>query len=225
MIIAERSKSSILLNKPVYTGVAILDLSKLHMWSFWYEWLKPRFGKNVTLAYTDTDSLVYTIQSETDPSAILRGDSAQSMFDTSDLPKNNPHYSEVNKKILGKFKDEAKGCAIAEFVGLRPKLYAMLLDGDQLAAHGDHSLKLETKKSKGVSRAIFKKQLNFKSYMKCLETGESQRNTQYNLRSREHVVHTEECTKISLSAFDSKRYILNDGVHSLAHGHYQISAA
>ena len=129
------------------------------------------------------------------------------MFDTSDLPKNKPHYSEVNKKILG----------------LRPKLYAMLLDGDQLAAHGDHSLKLETKKSKGVSRAIVKKQLNFDSYMKCLETGQSQRNTQYNLRSRDHVVHTEECTKISLSAFDSKRYVLDDGITTLAHGHYQIS--
>ena len=220
LIIAERSKTSILLNKPVYTGVSVLDLSKLHMWSFWYDWLKPRFGDKVRLAYTDTDSLVYTIESPQDPSSILRGDSEESMFDNSDLPKNNEHHSDVNKKVLGKFKDEAKGVAIAEFVGLRPKLYAMRLDGTEFAERGDEDLKLETKKSKGTAKAVVKKQLTFGSYATCLETGKSQRNTQYSLRSREHVVHTEEVTKISLSAFDSKRYILEDGIRTLAHGHY-----
>ena len=68
LIIAERAKgcgrAPLLLNKPVYTGVAVLDLSKLHMQSFWYTWLKPRFGDKVSLCYTDTDSLVYGIESE-----------------------------------------------------------------------------------------------------------------------------------------------------------------
>ena len=96
----------------------------------------------------------------------------------------------------------------------------MRLDGTEFAERGDEDLKLETKKSKGTAKAVVKKQLTFGSYATCLETGKSQRNTQYSLRSREHVVHTEEVTKISLSAFDSKRYILDDGIRTLAHGHY-----
>ena len=81
------------------------------------------------------------------------------MFDNSDLPKNSEHHSDVNKKVLGKFKDEAKGVAIAEFVGLRPKLYAMRLDGTEFAERKDEDLKLETKKSKGTAKAVVKKQL------------------------------------------------------------------
>ena len=226
LIIAERAKgcgrAPLLLNKPVYTGVAVLDLSKLHMQSFWYTWLKPRFGDKVSLCYTDTDSLVYGIESERDPSDILRGDTPESMFDNSDYPKGHPLHSDVNKKVLGKFKDEAKGVAIAEFVGLRPKLYAMRLDGDELAARGDEDLKLETKKSKGTAKAVVKKQLTFQSYAQCLESGVSQAHSQCALRSRAHEVHTERVTKVSLSAFDSKRCILADGIGSMAHGHYKL---
>lgn len=127
MVIAERSKRKIKLFKPIYTGVAVLDLSKLHMWSFWYDYIKPKYGNNVRLCYTDTDSLVYEITSNTDPTLEFVGTEG-SMFDTSDYPEGHPQRSNDNKKVLGKFKDEAMGVAISEFIGLRPKLYTISLD-------------------------------------------------------------------------------------------------
>ena len=83
LVIAERRKRKVKLYKPIYTGAAVLDLSKLHMWSFWYDYLKPKYGGNVKLMYTDTDSLIYKITQDMDPTCELLGNSG-SMFDTSD---------------------------------------------------------------------------------------------------------------------------------------------
>ena len=117
-VIAERARKKLTLNKPVYVGAAVLYLSKLHMWGFWYDEVRPAYPQ-ARLCYTDTDSLVYSIESEVEPDFHGR---AGSSFDTSDYPKDHPLFSNDNKKVLGKFKDEAKGVPIAEFVGLRPKL-------------------------------------------------------------------------------------------------------
>src|SRR5688572_16278069 len=84
LAIVERAKTSLLLNKPVYVGASVLDLSKLHMWSFWYDNLKAKYEESVQLCYTDTDSLVFLITSETEPK--FTGE-AGSMFDTSEHPK------------------------------------------------------------------------------------------------------------------------------------------
>jgi hypothetical protein len=81
------------------------------MQRFWYDYIKPRYP-DAKLAYTDTDSLIYMIESETEPDFHGR---EGSMFDTSDLAKDDPLYSLDNKKVLGKFKDEAKGVAIASW--------------------------------------------------------------------------------------------------------------
>ena len=143
------------------------------------------------------------------------------MFDTSELPKSSPLHSNDNKKVLGKFKDEALGVAIAEFVGLRPKLYALRLDGDEHAARGDKDLKLVTKKSKGTKKSVVANQIKFENYVHTLETRQSMRHSQVNFRTDCHRVYTTRTTKTSLSAFDSKRYLLEDGIQSLAYGHYK----
>ena len=217
IVIAERARKNLVLNKPIYAGVAVLDLSKLHMWEFWYDELRPAYP-NARLCYTDTDSLVYSIESENEPDFHGR---AGSSFDTSDLPKGHAMFSNDNKKVLGKFKDEAKGVAIAEFVGLRPKLYALRLDGDEYTARGDKDLKLETKKSKGTKKSVVATQIKFANYLETLETGTSMRHAQVNFRTDCHRVYTTRTTKTSLSAFDSKRYLLEDGIQSYAYGHYK----
>ena len=221
LVVAERARKNLTLCKPIYVGVAVLDLSKLHMWSFWYDYIKPTYP-NAKLAYTDTDSLVYKIESKTEPDFHGR---ANSMFDTSGLPKSDPLFSNDNKKVLGKFKDEAMGVAISEFVGLRPKLYALRLDGDEHAARGDDSLSIETKKSKGTKKSVVKKEIRFKNYLDTLTTTQSMRHTQVNFRTDAHRVYTTKTTKTSLSAFDSKRYLLDDGITSYAYGHYKTKAA
>ena len=187
LVIAERAFKKIKLFKPIHVGAAVLDLSKLHMWSFWYDYIKPKFGANVRLCYTDTDSLVYEITSETDPALEFVGTKG-SMFDTSDYPKDHPQHSDDNKKVLGKFKDEAMGVAISEFVGLRPKLYAIKLDAaeqkarakklrdiaaraalekglpqvevkQKAVAAGKTAPKIDTKKSKGTKKSVVEKEI------------------------------------------------------------------
>ena len=221
LVIAERSKKKVVLNKPVYVGVAVLDLSKLWMHEFWYDELKPRYGESATLCYTDTDSLVYQIESEEEPQC--RGDTAESLFDTSGYPKHHPLHSTCNKKVLGKFKDECNGVAIAEFVGLRPKLYSLRLDDAEYATYvlggGDASLKPLVKKAKGNKKSVVEKEVSFQNYVDTLYTGRSLTHSQVGFRSENHQVYTTRVTKTSLSALDTKRFICEGGITSLAYGH------
>ena len=127
--------------------------------------------------------------------------------------------------VLGKFKDECKGVPIAEFVGLRPKLYTLRLDGDAHAARGDKKLEEVVKKSKGTQKAVVKRDITFQNYLQTLQTGQSMRHPQVGFRTDCHRIYTTRVSKTSLSAFDSKRYLLEDGIHSLAYGHYAIPPA
>ena len=203
-------------------GVAVLDLSKLWMQQFWYDELKPRFGKDIRLCYTDTDSLVYEITAENDPTELCRGDTPEALFDTSGYPKSHPLHSEVNKKVVGKFKDESSGVAIAEFVGLRPKLYSLRLDEASYAAFleaGGGGVKQLVKKAKGTKKSVVEKEILFENYLATLYTGQSFTHSQLGFRSDAHQVYTTRVTKTSLSALDTKRFIADDGITTLAYGH------
>ena len=110
------------MSKPVYLGMAILNLSKALMYQFHYGDIKPKYGENANLLFTDTDSLMYLIRTDD----VYKGISpdVRDMFDTSEYPANHPSSipTGLNKKVLGMFKDEVKGRQIDEFVGLRAKL-------------------------------------------------------------------------------------------------------
>ena len=129
-------KSNLVLNRPVYVGMSILDLSKHLMYDFYYNQLKTQYGESCQLLYTDTDSLLLEIETEDKDMA-----QNKTLFDTSDYPQDHPLYSSANKKVLGKLKDECAARAIAEYVGLRPKMYSILEVGG-----------INTKKAKGVKR-------------------------------------------------------------------------
>ena len=135
------------------------------------------------------------------------------MFDTSDYPLNHPSGipSGFNKKVLGMFNDEASGKVVDEFVGLRPKLYSYkMFEGE------------ESKKCKGIKKSVGKKSIAHEDYKKCLFTGKEQLRKMNVIRSHRHEVYTEEVNKIALCPSDDKRHILEDGVHTLAFGHYRI---
>lgn len=96
-------RSRMYLNKPVYTGMTILENNKLLMYDFYYEILKKQYGDKCELLYTDTDSFLLEIETED----IYKDMAAErDLYDTSDYPKDNPLYSTANKKVLGKMKDE-----------------------------------------------------------------------------------------------------------------------
>ena len=112
-------KSKLLLNKPVYTGMTILDNSKILMYYFFYNELKKKYGPKCELLYTDTDSLLLEIETDDVYKDIEKH---KNLYDTSDYPKEHPLYSNSNKKVLGKMKDECAGTPIEECVCLRPKM-------------------------------------------------------------------------------------------------------
>ena len=214
------------LDKPIQIGAAILDLSKELMQDFHYNVMLPTFGpSNVKLCMTDTDSLFYHIKGtkigekfdfyKTLESAGM----LEKYFDTSDCKRNDiPH---VNKKVIGLFKDEAEGNSITEFIGMSPKVYAYELE------------KYEHKKAKGVSRYTVKTTIKMQDYKdilaattlasarmqeKPLESCQLTRNI-YSIQSRNHRVNLIKQSKKCLVAYDSKRYILEDGIETRALGH------
>ena len=204
-------KTSLTMDKPVYLGMCILDLSKTIMYDFHYNYIKPKYGAKAKLLFTDTDSLMYEIETEDFYKDI--SEDVKDRFDTSDYPENHPSGipTGINKKVLGMFKDEAAGKIIKEFVGLRAKLYSFIMEDGK-----------ENKRCKGVKKQVVENSITHEDYKTCLRTGKEQLRKQNILRSYEHEVFSEEVNKIALSAADDKRYILNDGIHTLAWGHHKI---
>ena len=121
-------KDRILMNRPVYTGMSVLELSKTLMYDFYYNHLKHKYKSRCELLYTDTDSLLLEIKTE-DIYKDIEG--SMSLYDTSDFPKDHPLHSQKNKKVLGKMKDECAGVPISETICLRSKMYSILKDEEQ----------------------------------------------------------------------------------------------
>ena len=198
-------KSRLVLNRPVYVGMSILDLSKSLMYDFYYNQLKKEYGDRCQLLYTDTDSLLLEIQTEDVYEDIAKH---ADLYDTSDFQKEHPLYSVANKKVIGKMKDECAGRPIAEYVGLRPKMYSIL------EAEGAN-----IKKAKGVKKTVVKKHIRHEQYREALFGKQTFRHGMDVLRSERHRIYGQHLTKVSLSPFDSKRWIAENGVDTLAYGH------
>ena len=204
----EKLKETVKLNKPIYVGMSILDLSKLHMYSFYYDVLKKKYNNDVRLIYTDTDSFVIHTKTED-----IYNDFKQinKYMDFSGYDKNHKCYDDTNKKVLGKFKDECDGKIITKFIGLKPKSYAFKI----------HQQEKEEKKSKGIVKHKVKKELNFDKYKDTLENNTCDSVSFNSIRSKNHQIYSINQVKQALSSFDNKRYYL-DNINSLPFGHYSI---
>ena len=204
LIAVHMKKIEIYFNKPVYVGQAILDLSKTLMYDFHYNFIKSKYGSRASLLFTDTDSLMYELKTEDFYKDIK--DDILNHFDTSDISQNHPSgiLTGINKKVIGKFKDEACGKQITHFVGLRPKLYSFKLDSDVV------------KKCKGVKSNVVKKTINFDDYVNCLLKGKKEMRTMKIIKSDKHEIYSKEINKIALSNEDDKREVLKDKIHTLA---------
>ena len=261
-------KSRLLLNKPVYTGMTILDKSKILMYDFFYNHLKKQYGEKCELLYTDTDSLLLKIETE-DVYKDIKAN--ENFYDTSDYPEEHPLHSTVNKKVLGKMKDECAGTPISEYVGLRSKMYSIMTEGEskkgidkikkdfpeteikECACEGKKVQAIMTKdaelvkkikkkhpkarvsqccnvftikvdeinvrKAKGVKKNVVKKQIKHEQYKQALFSKEQMWHGMNILRSEGHEIYGMYVNKISLSPFDSKRWIADDGVNTKAYGY------
>ena len=119
LVAVRKIKEALTLNRSAYVGMCILDLSKTSMYDFNYNYIKKKYGDRAKLLFTDTDSLTYEIAAE-DVYQDFWHD--KDKFDNSDYPENSPYYDKTNKKVIGKFEDEASSTPIVEFVGLRSKI-------------------------------------------------------------------------------------------------------
>ena len=174
--------------------------------------MKPIYGDRCQLLCTDTDSLMYRIETKDLYADMLKN---LDWYDTSEYPSNHPCYSSKNKRVPGKMKDELNGMPMIEFVGLRAKMYSLTyLDKDK---------KCKSKKvGKGIARGVLKKTIHHDDYKTTLFRKQIKSVVQSSIRSHNHVVQSIRLNKIGLSYADDKRYILDDGIQTLPYGHYKI---
>ena len=200
--------TEIYFNKPIFVGQAILDISKTHMFDFHYNFIRDKYGNKAELLMTDTDSLVYHIQTDDFYKDINKY--VKKWFDTSNYPEIHPSgiKTGVNKKKNGVIKDEAGGLVITHFVGHSSKLYALKVKQNEEAFKG----KEEERKAKGVKKCVIKKSLTFEDYKKCLFSEKKQMRQMNILRSKNHNVYSTTVNKVALSANDDKRLICKNKI-------------
>ena len=152
LLAIEMKKTKVKMNKPVYLGMSILDISKTLMYEFWYEYIKPKYKEKTKLCYMGTESFVINIFTEgffEDINDIER------WFDTSNYDKNDkiPLKTGINENVIGMFKYELGGKIMKEFCAPRAKRYSYLKDDDS-----------EEEKAKGTNKCIIKCRIKFKDY-------------------------------------------------------------
>ena len=211
----EMKQPEVELSHVLYTGATILDLSKLHLYKFHYEYMMSIYEKkDLTVCMSDTDSVLYHIRRRKDaPSPYEDIGRNLRYFDTSNYPTNDPAYSIENKKKLGCLKEEGNGrlTPYIYFCGLQSKVYTL-----------EHQKCKDTKKGKGIKKSTLKT-FSVEDYENTLLEKSPVKGHKYQaIRSFHNQMYTVEGEKRGLSAFDDKFYILDDGVSTLPYGHYKI---
>ena len=204
--IIEMNKTKVKMNKPIYLGLSILDISKILMYEFWYDYMKPKYNDNVKLCYMDTGSFVMNIRTNDFYKDVAND--VEKRFDTSNYEVNRPLPTGKNKKVIGLMKDELGGKTITEFVTLRPKTYSYLTEDGK-----------EDKKAKGTKKCIIKRMIKFDDYKNYLLKDEVILKSQQRFISKKHDVYTENINKIALSNNDDKRTVSSDKIKSYPYGY------
>ena len=205
LVAVHKIKETLTLNRPAYVGMCILDLSKTLMYNFHYNYIKDKYGEKAKLLFTDTDSLTYEIEAKDVYKDFFKD---KDKFDNSDYPEYSPFFYKTNKKVIGKFKDESAGIPITEFVGLRSKMYSYMKDNQKGG-----------KTAKGIKKNVIKNNIMHDDYKETLFNNKQMYHKMKTIRSENHQLGSYELNKVSLSCFDDKRYIHEDGISSSAYGH------
>ena len=181
-------QNEVLMDKPIYLGFTVLELSKLHMYETYYDILQPYFGQeNIHCHYFDTDAYILSLNTA---DIIKDSKNLEDLYDFSNLDKNHELFSNKNKKVIGKFKTEtSKSIYIDEFVCLRSKMYAFKCGNDS------------KNKLKGISKSQ-SKNIKSEEYKKCLDGEEYQHECDnYILRSVNHEMFLQKVKKINTIYF------------------------
>ena len=206
LAIIEMRKVKVKMNKPIYLGLSILDISKITMYEFWYGYVKIKYEDKARLCYMDTDSFVVNIKTKDFYKDISQD--VNKRFDTSNYTFDRPLPMGINKKVIGLMKDELGGDIITEFVSLRPKAYSYITNNF-----------IEMKSAKGTKKCVVNKMLRFEDYKKCLFDNGKVLKLQQRFKSENHEVYTENINKIALSCDNDKRIVTSDTITSYPYGY------
>ena len=204
LVAIHKTKPIFFLNKPIYLGFSILELSNLLMYDFHYNYFKEKYGAR--LLFTDTDSLVYEIKRVDYIYEKIYLD--KHVFDFSNYSKDSESHDHNNIKVIGKLKDEMCGKVVDEFVGLKSKMYSLITIDD-----------VEKIKAKGVNT-----KLKHGEFINVLDNKKIVRHNMKRIQSKRHRLGTNNISKVSLSCFDDKRYILNNDKSSHSYFHKDINS-
>ena len=203
----EMKKTRVKMTKPLYLSMSILDISKILMYKFWYDYISSKYGDRTKLCYSDTHSFIIYIKTE-DFFEDISND-VKKWFDTSNCNKSDkrPLPIRVNKKVSGFFKDELGGKIMTDFVALRAKAYSYLDDDGN-----------EHKNYKGTKRCVIKQKTIFQNFKDCLLNNKTIYRSPERFKSYNNDVYTEEVNKIALSSNDDKRIQTFDGTETYPYG-------
>ena len=208
LMATEMKKTKVKMNKPIYLGISVLDISKTLMYGFWYDYIKPQYQDRTKLCYMDTDSFV--IHSKTEDFYKDIANDVEKWFDISNYDENDKRPLSIgeNEKVFlfGLFKDELGGKILKEFVALIAKTYVYLIDYNS-----------EYKKAKGTRTCVIKRRLMFKNYTYCLFNDKIILKSQQRFKSDYHEVYTEGANKIALSSIDDNRLQTTDRITTYPH--------
>jgi hypothetical protein len=208
LVMVQNAVKTLRMTKPIYTGFTILELSKTVMYEFHYRHIVKRYGsEKARLLFTDTDSLCYHI---TTPNLYEDMRENVELYDTSNFEPDHFLYSTATNRVLGKFKSETGSKAPLEFVGLRAKMYSLLVGEDN---------KMTTK---GIKKTYAMNHIRHRDFVNTLITRDITYATFRTFGTTNQQLHTLEINKVCLSAYDDKRYIRDDGRSSYAYGHKDI---
>ena len=185
-----------MLNKPVYVGFTVLELSKWLMYGFHDNFIERKI--DAELLFTDTGSFTYEIKSEDVYEECFKH---KHLVDFINYPKDSKFFDETNKKVIGKTKDDSEGKIIGEFVGLKSEMYSMK------NIHGK-----ESNTTKGVNIAT-----DFNEFQDTLFNKNVLRHKMRKIQGKKHKMGTYEISKMLLPVFGNKKFVLIDGIHRLAY--------
>ena len=205
LAIIEMKKVKVKINKPIYLGLSILELSKIIMYEFWNDYVKSKYMDNARLCNMDPDSFVINVKTKDFYKDIA--EDVKERFDTSNFSYDRPLPIGMNKKVVSLIKDELGGGITNEFVALRPKAYSYRTDD-----------LVELKTAKGTKKCVIKNMLTFEDYKNCLFGNGKVLRSQQRFKSENHAVYTECINKVALSCDDDKRIVNQDGITSYPYG-------
>ena len=203
LIAIRKGKVTLTLNKPAYVSMCIIDLSKVLMYKFHFDYTKNQYGSNSRLLFTDTDSLMFEVTEDVYEDFSKDKD----MFDFSNYSAESKHYDDSDKLVVDKTKYGTCSVAIKTFYGLNSKMYSFLVDDSS-----------EYKKTKSVNKNVAattrhgecKDALLNKTFL---------RHSMNSVQNKNHRIGSYKIIKISLSCCDYKIYILNKGCSGVALGY------